>query len=240
MNMQNYCHKNCLCAVILWLPLQTVNAQKVDSKVSKASLSVNGQELEGYSIRMDFTKKEIFKAWWKYSKEFSRNETKKDDVKHTIPPKEGESTVPIVFYSRVGAPDSLTAKITAALSDNGMPSDDVSKYNKQISQLLSDFRVDYYRNNLQQKITNTEKRAGKIGKFLDRYTTAGIKLDQKIKATMEEKTAHQEAIIENDSLIIELTQKLNVNRIIKDSVNLELEKIKETLEELRELIKGIR
>lgn len=237
--MSNYYVKRYLIAFAIWIPLHIANAQKVDSKVSETTLSIDGQKLEGYAVLFDFTKKEIFKAWWKYSRVFSRNETKKGNVKHTIPPKNGESTVPIVFYSTVEAPDSLTAKIKAAINDNGMSSDNVNKYNKQVSELLSDFRVEYYKNNLQRKITNTEKRAGKVGKSLDRYTTENIKLDQKLAQTKEEKIDHQQAIIENDSLIIELTHKLSVNKVNKDSVNTELEKIKVTLDELREMIKEI-
>ena len=214
--------------------------QQAKTAVSATKLSIDGQELDGYKVDLDFTKKEIFKAWWKYSKEFSRNETKKDDIKHTIPPKEGESTVPIIFFSRVEAPDSLNARIIAAVNDNGMSSDDVKKYTKQIKQLLEEFRVDYYQNNLQRKITQTEKEASKMGRSLDRYTSERIRLDQKLTDTKEEKIRHQEAIIENDSLIIELTQKLSTNRVEKDSVNLELEKVKERLDELREMIKGIR
>ncbi len=237
--MSDYYVKKYLLVLAIWIPLHVANGQKVNSKVSSETLSIDGQELEGYAVLLDFTKKEIFKAWWKYSKEFSRNETKKGDIKHTIPPKDGESTIPIIFYSTVEAPDSLSAKIKAAVGDNGMSSDDMAKYNKQVSQVLADFRTDYYKNNLQRKITDTEKRAGKIGKSLDRHATEGIKLDQKLTQTREEKIAHQQAIIENDSLIIELTQKLGVNRVRKDSINNELEKIKVTLDELREMIKEI-
>ncbi len=237
--MFNHSVKKHLLTVACWIPLYIANAQKVDSNASEETLSIDGHKLAGYAVRLDFTKKEIFKAWWKYSKEFSRNETKKDVIKHTIPPKEGESTVPIIFYSEVVDPDSLTAKIKAAISDNGMSSEDVSKYNKQISGLLSDFRTDYYKNNLQRKITDTERHAEKIGKALDRFATENIKLDQKLTQTKEEKIGHQEAIVQNDSLIIELTQRLRVNKVQKDSVSLELEKVKITLEELRKMIKEI-
>lgn len=219
---------------------ETTLAQAVNPNVRSTELTIDGQTLKGHEINFDFTKKEIFKAWWRYTKEFSRNETKKDDIKHTIPPKEGESTVGVIYYSRVESPDSLTAKLIAAVSDNGMSSDDISKYIDQIKELLTEFRVDYYKNNLQKKIDHTEKSAARIGKQLDRFATERIRMEQKLQQTEEEKIEHQQAIIENDSLISSLTSRLASNRIKKDSVDNELDKIKLTLEELKEMIKGIR
>ena len=72
------------------------------------------------------------------------------------------------------------------------------------------------------EISATEKKAARIGKRLDRYTTEGIRLEQKLSKTEEETAAHKQAIIENDSLTIVLKEQLIINRVKKDSVGSEL------------------
>jgi len=238
--MLTYSQKSLLSFCLIIFFAHFIKAQGIDLKPKPEKLQVDGQKLEGHSLIFDFTQKEIFKAWWKYSRVFSRNETKKEDIKHTIPPKEGESTVPIVFYSRVESPDSLSAKIIAALSDNGMTSDNIKKYSQQVKELLVDFKVSHYKNNLQRKISDTEKLAGKIGKSLDRYTSEKIKLEQRLVDTKQEKVAHKKAIFENDSLIHDLSQRISTNTVKKDSVSQELENIQRKLEELRQMIGRIR
>ena len=238
--MVGYSQRGLLTICLIFLICCQSFGQSINLKPKSEEFVAEGQTLKGYALTFDFTKKEIFKAWWKYSREFSRNQTKKNEIKHTIPPKEGESTIPIIFFSRVDSPDSLSAKIIAALSDNGMTSDNYKKYDKQVKELLIEFKVSYYKNNLQRKIDQTEKIAGKIGRSLVKYNSKSIKLEQKLVDTREEKRAHQKAIIENDSTISYLSKEITLTSQNKDSVSLELENIQKKLEELRALIGNIR
>jgi len=206
-------------------------AQKIDVTISDESIKTPKQTLEGYGIILDFPKKKIFKAWWKFSKEFSRNETRKDQIRHAIPPVDGESTVPVVFYSEITAPDSLTSKLKAAINDNGLSSDNIKKYSAQVRQLLIDFKVEYYRNNLQRKISSTEKQASRISKNLDKYVTNEIKLQQKIDFYEKKKEQTPDDLIEVDNLKLQIV--INQNR--KDSINHELNKINKRLDGIREM-----
>ncbi|MEQ9422858.1 MAG: hypothetical protein RJQ09_00465 [Cyclobacteriaceae bacterium] len=231
--------KSTLIGLISLSPLIGIS-QKIDLSTKSAKLNIDGNAVVGNSIEFDFQQNAVFKAWWKWSKEFSRTETLKEYTRHTIPAVDGESTAPVIFYSKVHSPDSIKTVLVAALNDNGLPSDEIEKHQKQISQLITDFKLDYYKNNLQKKVSDTEKLASKISKSLDGYMTDNIKLSQQLQDTQEDTEKHRQAIAENESMINDLKERMEVNEMRSDSVSNELEKIKQTLEDLKKMMGGIR
>jgi len=208
-------------AIILYFLSGIAYSQNL-KKTESITLTIGENNLKGSAINVDFDKDATFKAWWKYSRKFSRTQTQKDYVMHTIPAVEGESTESVIFYSRVEKVNDSSSKLNAVLGDNGMNSNDYAKYEGQIKKLLIDFRLNFYTNNLQQKITEIEKKAARVSRSLDRQITQGYKLQQELRKAETEPS--------NEQLLKDLKNNLKANQQTQDSVNLQLQGIQLIIE----------
>ncbi|MDA0195517.1 MAG: hypothetical protein O2887_01765 [Bacteroidetes bacterium] len=206
--------------IISFLVSEVALSQK--SKIESITLTIGENSLKGAAVKIDFSKEEIFKAWWKYSKGFSRTQTQKDRIMHTIPAVDGESTESVIFYSRVEKVNKNSSKLSAALDDDGMSNGSVTKYQGQIKKLLIDFRLNYYTNNLQQKITETEKEAARVSRNLDKQITQGYKLQQELRKLETKPTDKQ--------ILNDLKNNLKSNQQQQDSVSLQLQGIQKIIE----------
>jgi len=196
------------------------------------TLNFGEKNLKGSAVTLDFDRKKAFKAWWKYSRKFSRTQTFKDYLLHTIPPVEGESTESLIFYSRVEKVNDSSSKVNAALAKNGMDDVNLRKYQEQVENLLIDFRMNFYAKNLQKKITETEKKATKVSRTLDKQITKGYKLRQDLRKAESESSGEQ--------VLAGLKEELNVNQQNQNSISLQLSDIQKNIDSYKKTMGEIK
>jgi len=160
-------------------PAQTSLSPDYDAEVVAATLTVGGEKHGGYSAQFDFAPDELEKGWWKYLKNSARVKNRKTYWALSIPPKKGESNIPVEMFSEIKKSGNKTV-LTLVLNSVNMDAATRKLYLDQTRNFLQEFKAKFYRDYLQARLYDAEKRAAKASQEHQKYVSKSMKLKARL------------------------------------------------------------
>ncbi len=211
-------------------PLKTIPS--FTAEIKAADLTIDGEKHNGFVTPFDFPDRNVEKGWWKYISGVARVKDRKTYWILSVPPKKGESNVPVVMYSsikRTGNASSLTLALNASEMDAAVKKD----YMAQARNFLWEFKAGFYRDYIQQQITAAEKTAKATSKRQQKHLKIAAKL-KKSAAKEQSKSGNEAASGKNSPL----SSKLAATEAEAAKAGTELARIEAHIELLKKTLLG--
>lgn len=159
-------------------------AQDYSLAISSASFTADGKTFAGYQTSFTQPFKEIKKEWWRYIKTKTYIYNAKTYYILTIPAKE-DSNMELDFISALENSRNRTY-LNVAQVEQGLSSEQQAQLNKDLKNLLIDFKIQYYTDILQTKIDSKEREIKKLSRTLYQQKKKGnsnAQLEQRLTSS---------------------------------------------------------
>ena len=166
---------------LLFFSCITLIGQSYQSTPKKATLVIEGKNVAGYEVYIEFPVEQVNKSFWKYAKGFGHLENRKSYYKVTVPPAEQEFSETIL-YGKPKANGSTT--IFGLAPELGDDQENQNVYLEQVKMILLEFKVDTYMKDFQEKINDLTKEASKLSKSHQKLLKKGELYSKKNAATL--------------------------------------------------------
>lgn len=219
-------HKKFTVIIVAILTSASLFGQSV--KVKKESARVKGENIEGYGVDLEGSFSDVNGSFIKYMKSFGKVKQNSDYgtlIESTL---NGKNTALPVYI--ITKDNNKTAQAWLGIKSGDWPTEDVDGVNKQLEKTLYDFGVQYYRNNVQVQIDETNHALQAVEKQQQRLTTQSKELNTKLEDNKREKLQIEKSLANNKVENEMLLKRIEKNKKDQDSVALAGEQIKKVIE----------
>jgi len=206
--------KATLFSVLLFIPLLSI-AQKVT--VSKDQRTVKGNTGNGYATELAGSSESVNQALNRFLKDYGKTRTASGVITLSSPVLGGTTYEKNNAYAVVKG-DAVNSNVWMGLVESEWPNHETDVLIDRFKDLVYQFGVKYYRDQIQEEINETQQALDAIDRKLQRLITQNKDLNGKILGNEEEKIRLEKATEENKNNHVILLQKLDANKISQDSV----------------------
>lgn len=194
---------------------------------------INGKSADGNSVEILASREAVSAAFSKYLKDIGKTKTSSGVITLTNPMIGGTTWEKMVVYGQ------LTGDMTKTVAWMGLckeewPDRDTDALIQQMRDLVYQFGVKYYRDQIQLEIDKTQSAVDAADKKILRLTSQGKDLAQKLVDNEAEKIKLEKALELNVSNHTLLAQKIELNKKSLDSMNNASAQIRKVLEGQKE------
>lgn len=143
--------RHTLSLLFLFAFTAVISQKKFNAKFEKTSFVIESKTLSGYKTLFDFSREDVRKGWWKYSREFGSPLDMRKYYKVIIPAATNEGNVDLAIYAvstEVGNDCSFFLGV------------ENMQYVSQAAKLVKDFKkqfyIDFYLNQIEKKQEDAE------------------------------------------------------------------------------------
>ncbi len=165
-------------------------AQSYSSRIYEATTDIGDEEFTGWSTFFDFDGKTVYRGFWKYCKDFSRPYNEKRHYRVVIPATETGADIDITFYGKATIKEK-SCDFFVALEKDGLPGNKIDSYSNQVKKILSDFKREFYLDQVEDKIDIQIKSLAKLSRQYERSMAQNKEMEQYVmveKIKLAEKT----------------------------------------------------
>lgn len=165
--------------MLLLFAFTAVISQKTyTGEFEKTSFVIEGKTLDGYKSSFDFSREQVRKGWWKYSREFGSPVDMRKYYKVVIPSASNDGNVDLMIYAvstEVGNDCSFFLGV------------ENKQYDKQVAKLSKDFKKHFY---IEYYLSHIQKKQEEAKQLSDEYDgKKGRRKKQLILDSLNEKRA---------------------------------------------------
>lgn len=153
--------------IFIFIFSQPVLAQIYSPDYARAKVEIADSQLSGYTTRFDVEEKMVRRGLWQYSKSFAKLDNLKQYYVINIPASENEGNMDVVLFAKT-LPNESETEFSLVLDREGLPENEIGKFEKQTEALLVDFKKHFYVELYQDKIDDLTKKSSKAGKRYER------------------------------------------------------------------------
>lgn len=217
----------CICILIMMGNSHDSSGQQYSLSINKATFTLEGAAIDGYSTVFVQPFKEVKKEWWRYVNARTIIFNKKTHLVLTIPAQNKEANAPLKFVSQlIEGKGGKSSVLSMALATDDVPADQQAMLKAKAKHLLKDFKVSYFTKLVQEEIEMQETISKKISMEMDKYLLNNVKLQQWVIKKPAEKDKYLEKMAINTQHIEALQTQLNAEQAL-------LSKRKKTLTQIK-------
>ena len=206
-------------------------SQKVT--VAKDSRQIKGTEAKGYATELTGSSDAVSQALTKFLKDYGKTRSSAGVVTITAPVLGGTTYEKNAAYAVVKG-DAVKATAWIGLSPSEWPENDVEVLVDRIKDMVYQFGVKFYRDQIQQEIDQTQQAIDATDRKLQRLMSQNKDLNTKLLSNEQEKIRLEKAIEDNKNEHIILLQKIEANKNSQDSVSNASVQIRKVLDTQKE------
>lgn len=209
----------------------SVMAQPIEPK--NLTVTIKGEKMDGYSVRLESPKGEVETAWQKFLKDFGKYRSNNDYFFVSEPVVDATPYPKGVIYGKVEGTEAQPI-VWLGMKDSEWDEKHVATVRAELEKLPYRFAVKYYRDQVQQQIDDTQRAVEATDKQQQRLLNQNKELIAKLASNEAEKIRLQKAVEANALENAVLKQKLVDNKKAQDSVSQASLQIKKVLEAQKE------
>jgi len=194
---------------------------------------INGKSADGNSVEILAPKESVNSAFAKYLKDIGKTKTSSGIISISNPLLGGTTWEKMIVYAQVTGDMNKTVT-WMGLCKEEWPDRDTDAIIGQMRDLVYQFGVKYYRDQIQLEIDKTQSAVDAADKKILRLTSQGKDFAQKLVDNEAEKIKLEKALELNVSNHTLLTQKIELNKKSLDSMNNAAAQIRKVLEGQKE------
>lgn len=145
--------------LFLFVFTSVISQKKFNSSFEKTSFVIDGKTLTGYKTPFDFTREQVRKGWWKYSREFGNPLDMRKYYKVVIPASSNEGNVDVMIYAVTTEVNNKACSFFLGVKNQ--------KYESQAVKLAKDFKKQFYIDFYLEKIERKQKEAEGLSEEYD-------------------------------------------------------------------------
>ena len=192
---------------------------------------IDGTAYKGVSSLISLDVKEVRKAWHKHLREYGRVSTVKDVYTVELAEIPVISNMPIDVYSKV-VESNVGAKVFFGLThSDGKAVEEGSKEFERASEMLYDFVVAQYRDDMNMQIEEAEKVVKITVRDYEKKVNEGEKLERNLEKNKEEKKELEQKLKDNAQEKKDLEAALATNKREREAALEDIEKVRKLAEE---------
>ncbi len=131
-------------------------SQVYEEKVSNVSPEIAGKKTVGYVTWLDFPVEEVRYGFWKYSRKFGLPKNMRTHYEVIIPARESTANQSLTLYALSISGDP-GCKFSLSLDLEALPEAAHVNYQKQVRDLLMDFKLNFYLDYFDNQISELER-----------------------------------------------------------------------------------
>jgi hypothetical protein len=144
--------RHTLTLLFLFAFTAAISQKNFNVQFEKTSFVIEDKTLAGYKTLFDFSREQVRKGWWKYSREFGSPLDMRKYYKVVIPAATNEGNVDLMIYA-VSTEDGNNCSFFLGVENK--------QYDKQVAKLVKDFKkqfyIDFYLNQIKKKQEEAEQ-----------------------------------------------------------------------------------
>lgn len=193
----------------------TSYGQKVT--VTKDSRQIKGSAAPGYATELNGSSDAVGQALNKFLKDYGKTRSSAGLITITSPVLGGTTYEKNSAYAVVKG-DAMKATAWIGLIPSEWPENDAEVLVDRIKDMVYQFGVKFYRDQIQQEIDQTQQAVDATDRKLQRLMGQNKDLNTKLLSNEQEKIRLEKAIEDNKNEHVILLQKIEANKTSQDSV----------------------
>lgn len=206
--------KPTLFSFLLLIPLLSIS-QKVT--VSRDQRTVKGNSAIGFTTELTGSSESITQALNRFLKDYGKTRTSSGVITLSGPVLGGTTYEKNNAYAVVKG-DAVNSSVWMGLVEAEWPNHETDVLVDRFKDLVYQFGVKYYRDQIQSEINETQQALDAIDRKLQRLIAQNKDLNGKLLDNEEEKVRLEKATEENKNNHVIILQKIDANKLSQDSV----------------------
>lgn len=206
-------------------------SQKVT--VEKSSRTIKGGEAGGYATELTGSAESVSQALNKFLKDYGKTRNSGGTITISSPVLGGMTYEKNIAYASVKG-DAVKTSAWIGLNPAEWPGNDSEVLIDRIKDMVYQFGVKYYRDQIQAEIDQTQQALDATDRKLQRLVSQNKDLSSKLVSNEQELIKLEKAIVDNKNEHVVLLQKIDGNKLSQDSVTNAAVQIRKVLEAQKE------
>ena len=151
--MKSLLNKQTIVIYFLFASLAVFSQETYEKSIEEISFTLEEKAIGGYTTSFSFSREEVRRGWWEYSRKFGTPINMKNYYKVKIPSDYTDGNVDLLIYSKTDASSSGVSFFLGV---------EEVDFKDQVKSLILDFKKDFHIKLLNKKIATQQKKAIKF------------------------------------------------------------------------------
>lgn len=218
------------------ISVAVTQAQHVE--ISEKKMRIKAESYQGYSSSINGADREIEGVWFKQLRTIGRLRTEGNYLMVREANLNGFGEYSFGLYSKIMAEDSIS-QVWIGGDISELPEDSIQLINEKLQEFLYEFSLNFYIKKAQEKIKEAERAVEYTSKKYQKLLNAEQELLKDLEAKKLEIIRFQQLLEKNNLEEKVLNQKLIDNKAYQDSTTMDIEHMKNIVEQRKETMKKI-